>query len=198
MGAEFRKFSTHVHDWKTIPVQAVIEVIDEEARRCDTHSTKPRWKRVLTSILDCFLACAGKIPRRQDDLLLLLDQLDPALFQLPVPWGAVSDTSQCFDVTFSLIPGGIFLLPYISLPPVCCIRNPTQEMFLKNPIVKAFSKGLRKTLVKRRSHGWINFACKPLYGTASLFLISPNWFKDHMNTTGQVLTKVHRFLLYSI
>jgi len=40
MGAEFRKFSTHVHDWKTIPVQAVIEVIDEEARTSTYQSTQ--------------------------------------------------------------------------------------------------------------------------------------------------------------
>ncbi|CAA7264688.1 unnamed protein product [Cyclocybe aegerita] len=33
--AEFREFSTRVHDWKTIPAKTVVEVISEEARRCD-------------------------------------------------------------------------------------------------------------------------------------------------------------------
>jgi len=31
--SEFRKYSTMAHDWKTIPAQAVIEVIDQEKRR---------------------------------------------------------------------------------------------------------------------------------------------------------------------
>lgn len=30
---EFRKFSTRVHDWKTIPVSAIIDVIHDEQRR---------------------------------------------------------------------------------------------------------------------------------------------------------------------
>ena len=35
----FRQFSTEVHDWKTVPAQAVIEAIEKDAvtRRCDTH-----------------------------------------------------------------------------------------------------------------------------------------------------------------
>jgi hypothetical protein len=52
MHPEFRQFSTEVHDWKTVPAQAVIEAIEGEAvtRRCDTQSTKPWWRRVLTSL----------------------------------------------------------------------------------------------------------------------------------------------------
>lgn len=35
---EFRQFSTEVHDWKTVPAQAVIEAIEEDAvTRCDTR-----------------------------------------------------------------------------------------------------------------------------------------------------------------
>jgi len=52
MHPEFRQFSTEVHDWKTVPAQAVIEAIEEDAvtRRCDTRSTKPWWRRTLTSL----------------------------------------------------------------------------------------------------------------------------------------------------
>ena len=48
---EFRQFSTRKHDWKTIPAQAVIDVIHEEEQhaRCESKSrSKPWWRRVLT------------------------------------------------------------------------------------------------------------------------------------------------------
>ena len=52
MHPKFRQFSTEVHDWKMVPVQAVIEAIEEDAmtRRCDTCSTMPWWRRTLTSL----------------------------------------------------------------------------------------------------------------------------------------------------
>jgi hypothetical protein len=45
---EFRKLSTRDHDWKTVPAHAVIDVIHDE--RCGSNSTKPWWRRLLTSL----------------------------------------------------------------------------------------------------------------------------------------------------
>jgi hypothetical protein len=46
---EFRNLSTKIHDWKTVPAHAVIDVIRDERRR-SSNSTKFWWRRLLTSL----------------------------------------------------------------------------------------------------------------------------------------------------
>lgn len=46
---EFRLFSTRKHDWKTIPAQVIIDVIQEEKARCESNlPSKSWWKPLLT------------------------------------------------------------------------------------------------------------------------------------------------------
>ncbi|KAF8892829.1 hypothetical protein CPB84DRAFT_1783645 [Gymnopilus junonius] len=43
---EFRQFSTRKHDWKTVPAQVIIDVIEEETARCETNLPNVSWWRL--------------------------------------------------------------------------------------------------------------------------------------------------------